>query len=43
MSFREVSISYIAGTIDRVEVIRFRKLLYRASRGNYILILINII
>ena len=32
-SFREVSISYLAGTIDKADVMRFRKLLYRVSRG----------
>lgn len=32
-SFREVSISYIAGTLEKEDVMRFRKLLYRATRG----------
>ena len=32
-SFREVSIRYMAGTIDTEEILRFRRLLFRASRG----------
>ena len=32
-SFREVSISYIAGTINKDEVLGFRRLLFRATRG----------
>lgn len=33
MSFREVSITYIAGTINRDEMFTFKKFIYRASRG----------
>lgn len=32
-SFREVSIRYMAGTIDRDEIMRFKRLLFRATRG----------
>jgi hypothetical protein len=33
-SFREVSLRYMAGTIEKDEVQRFKRLLFRASRGN---------
>lgn len=32
-SFREVSISYLAGTIDKADAMRFKRLLFRATRG----------
>jgi hypothetical protein len=32
-SFREVSIKYMAGTIDREDLTRFRRLLFRVTRG----------
>lgn len=32
-SFREISIRYMAGTINKDEVLRFKRLLFRASRG----------
>ena len=32
-SFREVSIRYVSGTIDKEEVMRFKRILYRATRG----------
>ena len=32
-SFREISIRYIAGTINKDEVMRFKRLLFRVSRG----------
>ena len=32
-SFREISIRYIAGTINTEETMRFKRLLFRASRG----------
>ena len=32
-SFREVSISYIAGTIERVDMMMFKRIIYRISRG----------
>lgn len=32
-SFREVSIRYIAGTIDAIEAQKFKRLLFRACRG----------
>lgn len=35
-SFREVSISYIAGTIDKEDVMRFKRLIFRTSRGKFL-------
>lgn len=32
-SYREVSISYLAGTIDKEEILSFRRLLFRVTRG----------
>ena len=32
-SYRDVSISYLAGIIDSVDVMGFRRLLFRATRG----------
>ena len=28
-----IAISYLAGTIDRTESLRFKKMVYRATRG----------
>ncbi len=32
-SFREVSIRYVAGTINKDEILRFKRILFRVSRG----------
>jgi V-type ATPase 116kDa subunit family len=32
-SFREVSIRYVSGTIEKDDVMRFKRILFRASRG----------
>lgn len=34
-SFREVSIKYISGTLPKEEVLRFKRLLFRVTRGMY--------
>lgn len=33
IGFRDVSIRYMAGTIDKQEMVRFKRMLFRATRG----------
>jgi hypothetical protein len=41
-SFREVSIRFIAGTIDKDEVQRFKRILFRATIGKSHIFKLNI-
>ena len=41
-SFREISLVYISGTVFKEDIVRFKRLLFRACRGNnFILINFN--